>query len=535
MTNEPLRQLMMFLSSMLWCASYLSGQVVVPPPVPGNLVPIDIAAFKKLPISGVPYFSTLRAFNALGSLTSAPTSSAAEDDVLIPARGRAVETKPSAHPRWTVVSESIVLAPTNLTNDASQDVEPSVITQTIGTTTTTTSTYTKYIGGNTRNFFVTTDGTSPPTGAELLLPRAIDGWAGDAAAYLLTGDPLLSENLYDSGIAPRRIYSTGIANSGVTFTPPSGIGVWYSTDGGRNWSFPRPVISTNTNNIFYDKPSIAVSQYVGTRGEVYVAYTTFFNGGGQEIHVARSQDGGVTFPQDRCVVLDALGNCARENVNMSQILVDAFWGYLYIFWVDFGRGEIRRASSTNFGQAWSAPETVAAGRNLLGGADRLDGNLRAPTVLMARYNSTSRRLDVVWHEREALGVNNTDIFFASKGAGEVWDVRRISGVTLTRDQFMPALDFDPFGGVLVTYYTRRDDPANILYHTDDVYLDGRGNLVRSEEHVSSFASDPRFGPTFPGFIGDYQDVWYNSTLDRYNSVWIARQTTDYDVWLAGIR
>ncbi len=220
---------------------------------------------------------------------------------------------------------------------------------------------------------------------------------------------------------------------------------------------------------------------------------------------------------------------------MSQILVDSAGGYLYVFWIDFGRGEVRRATSLNFGQSWSAPETVAAGRNFLTANDSINGPLRAASVLMARYNGTSRRLDVVWHEREAAGSPNTDVFFASKGVGEAWDVRRLP-VTLTNDQFMPALDYDPFGGVLVTYYTRRSDPQNQQFNTDDVLVDGRGNFVRAEEHVSPFASPvPGAEATFSGFIGDYQDVWYDSTFDQYNSAWIGRQVTNWDVWLTGLR
>ncbi len=506
--------------------AFFAATVLAQAPVsPPQIFPINIDEFRKLPLSGVPFFSTLRVFNALPVKATAQPSDGIDMSVS-PSDVASVERTAS---RRSPVPDAIVTPSVNLSNDAAQDVEPSVITQ----STLTTTTYTNLSGAHPRNRFITTDASRVVVGAgELPMPRIADGWAGSSdAGYQQTADPLMAKNS-----STGRVYATGIAHSGVAFTAPSGIGLWLSDDGGRTWPTPpSPVASGNFNGQFYDKPSIAVSQHSGSPGYVYVAYTLLTSqfAGSQQIHVARSTDSGLTFPQDRCIVRDVFGGCTTENVSASQIMVDPASGYIYTFWIDYGRSELRRATSTDFGNTWSAPETVAGGRNFLTINDVLNGSLHAASVLMARFNSTARRLTVVWHERESAASGRTDVFFASKGAGESWDIR-LAPVTTLNDQFMPALDFDPFGGVLVTYYTRREDGGNFAYRMDDVLVDGRGNVIRGEERVSTFPSNPPSGGPFPGFIGDYQDVWYDSAADRYNSAWIG-QDVNVDVWLTGLR
>src|SRR5436305_9934554 len=124
-----------------------------------------------------------------------------------------------------------------VTTDTDQDVEPSVRTLTIGSTTYTTATSIKYaqipppgcpLGVCTRNFFATTTNFSTWTRGMLSMP----------AGYPESGDPLMDENSYTTGIAPLRIYTVGILFQSTPNAAPNAIGVWHSDDGGQTWSQP---------------------------------------------------------------------------------------------------------------------------------------------------------------------------------------------------------------------------------------------------------------------------------------------------------
>jgi hypothetical protein len=81
-----------------------------------------------------------------------------------------------------------------------------------------------------------------------------------------------------------------------------------------------------------------------------------------------------------------------------------------------------------------------------------------------------------------------------------------SGVNETyRDQFMPALDYDTNGNVIVSFYDRRDDSSNIKYHMYVSHISATGGSLGPNLRVSTFQSDPTPYPN--KFIGDYQDIW----------------------------
>ena len=85
---------------------------------------------------------------------------------------------------------------------------------------------------------------------------------------------------------------------------------------------------------------------------------------------------------------------------------------------------------------------------------------------------------------------------------------------------MPALDFDGTGNLIVTFYDRRDDPNNLLYHEYMAHIDSNGNLLEPNTRVSTFQSNPLNYPH--SFIGDYQDIWDQSfsTGEFYLSGWV---------------
>jgi len=65
--------------------------------------------------------------------------------------------------------------------------------------------------------------------------------------------------------------------------------------------------------------------------------------------------------------------------------------------------------------------------------------------------------------------------------------------------------------MIVTFYDRRDDPGNLIYHEYMSRISPTGTLLEPNTRVSTFQSDPSAYEYWPLpywiFIGDYQDIW----------------------------
>ncbi len=134
---------------------------------------------------------------------------------------------------------------------------------------------------------------------------------------------------------------------------------------------------------------------------------------------------------------------------------------------------------------------------------------------------------VVWHARGAN--NDADVFYAFAPCTTDcnswgWQNRTVVSTDTTNDQFMPALDYNRYGDVLMSFYDRRaDGTRNLLYteHVSEFHSDGSG---LQDQQVSTIASDPTAqsaNTVDSHFIGDYQDawVWAYSDGDRLVSAW----------------
>lgn len=419
-----------------------------------------------------------------------------------------------------------VLYSAKATEDMDQDVSPSVLSTTLEGLDYTTTVFTKYVGSiRARNFFSTTTDFITFTQGELPMPEG----------YQVSANAVLSANVFTIGIAPGRIYCAGIVFNWVPHIPPNGIAVWYSDDGGHSWSAPTIVSKNDSSEYFLDRPHNAVSWAFGTVGYVYVAYTKYNNSdpNQNQLLVSRSTDGGLTFEDPVIVTTGRIAN--------PQILVSPFYGYaIYALWVDFSANKIRMSRSLNYGKTWGTPETASAGNMIAGKkswneSDRLNGDVRAVTAPMARFNWIKNKICVVWHEREQPGSNTTDVFYTAKSF-RGWQAKvRVNDVQ-TNDQFMPALDFDSSGNLKVIFYDRRDDPNNLLYHQYIAHIDSNGNNLKPNERVSTFQSDPEGYRDH--FIGDYQDIWdwTFSSGEKYHSAWvgIGIPADTGDIYLSGI-
>jgi hypothetical protein len=258
--------------------------------------------------------------------------------------------------------------------------------------------------------------------------------------YSYSGDPLLAENANTYGVSPGRIYASGIIFNGDVTETPNAIALWRSDNGGVTWTQPAIVASNSSRSYFLDKPALGVSWHSGSSGYVYVAYIKYpIN----QLFVARSTDGGLTFGAPVAV--------ETGNIQGPQVVISPSSGYVYAIWVDYSLNAIRLSRSADFGQTWSTPETGAMG-NMTSG--NINGDVRAPTLPMARFNSVANKICIAWHELESAGSTRTDVYYTTKSPAG-WQTKvRINNIQ-TNDQFMPALDYDLTGNLIVTFYDRR--------------------------------------------------------------------------------
>lgn len=428
-------------------------------------------------------------------------------------------------PEKYAVTPEASLYTVNATNDSYQDMEPTVASLRLGTTDYTTTVYFRYTGTCPnvipKNRYASTTNFVNFTRGQLFLP----------SAYSQSADPLLDANIFTDGVAPGRLYCTGIVYNGVPTKTPNSIALWRSNNGGITWSVPTIVARNDDPTYFLDKPAIKVSWASdATKGHVYVAYIKYnnLNATQNQLLVSKSTDGGLSFGAPAIVTTGLIG--------APQILVNPYFGYaIYAIWLDYSANvnAIRMSRSLDYGQTWSTPETAATGNMVVG---NINGGVRANTVPMARFNSVANKISVVWHEYEAPGSTRTDVYYTAKSSSG-WQLKvRINDVQ-TNDQFMPALDFDTSGNLKVTFYDRRDDTnptnPNLLYHLYVAHIDSNGNNLRANERVSTFQSNPQ-AYCF-SFIGDYQDIWdwTFSSGEKYNASWIGIPSVG-DVYLLGI-
>jgi len=365
-------------------------------------------------------------------------------------------------------------------------------------------------------------------------------------------DPVLDVNPYDNSPGSRHIFLGGLTYN-TSSSSDRAIVVWDSDDGGESWSAPVTVDSDNSNGFRLDKPDLAVSWYLFSRGNVYVAYmrvkqispTTW----GTELRVARSIDAGVNWVRSNPI--------ATGHIHAPQIVVSSNTGKVYVIWLDLDSHQIKMASSlyNQFG-TWTAQASLnGVGRFLkpcetdpvtgLAGCDAIaapstsvcPGGIQAVTVPQARYNWIKDQIGLVWHERESTTATTTDVYFSAFGVSGWLTPKRVNPQT-GKDQWYPALDYDSTGDYLVVFYDRRQDSSNTLYKEAWAHVNSSGTVLANGFVSGAFTSNPTEAHTFTigantyCFKGEYQDIWFWPYTDangpRFHALWTGHPSTTID-------
>jgi hypothetical protein len=501
---------------------------VLVPHRPGGLppIPFTLADIERSHLSGVLYQGML------SGLTKALPPTSVHSHAVSPS---------TLQKKFTIApNASVTVPPINITGDALQDAEPSVISITDANGVDhTVATWFKYENGDTPNIYYsgTTNFSSFSTPASM-----------PSTGYTYTGDPAMDENPYNANIGPLRMYCAGLAFDDLAHPEsfPNAIVLWH-TDNSQFTASPTIVdqrwVGTGTNHMTLDKPAVAVSWHNGGSpndlGNVYVSYTSYDYGnanqvGNTAIVVATSTNGGVSFGTPVVVAYGGAPGGTSE-VGESQVVVSSATGNVYVLWVDWSNGgSIQMATSTDHGSTFGTHEVAATG-TFTNAAHGGPNGIRAKTVPVARYNSYAGNIGVVWHDSN--GTNGFDVRYAYRDANG-WHQPSSSIVQYTAGaQFMPAFDYNTTSGnIVVTYYSSSNGTT---YRPYEAYCSATGTRIDTTDHDMAGRDQD---PPLNGFIGDYQTVWdwTFAAGERATAAWIGYPLNDdqttgpYDTFLTRI-
>ena len=340
----------------------------------------------------------------------------------------------------------------------------------------------------------------------------------------------------------------------------SGIAVLTSTDGGKTFGNPVSVFEARADQVFSDKPWIAVDQTDGPfSGYIYVVWSYDHNGtcGGinncsEELAFSRSTDGGKTFSPISLVegnapfcTNPATGRpVGSTKCDAAQGAIPAVGpdGTLYVAtpYIDVMSGPIPTrllvTSSTDGGKDWTTPVLIATIHDISGAfPPEKYRNLSLPAFACDLHTG---QLYLTWSDK---GTRDADILFStSKDHGQTWSVPfRVNDDPIGNgaNQFQPQMAVAPGGVVSISFFDTRNDPR---HRWIDVYM------AQSVDHGASFLKNVRVTPQSwdpavdasvdeygSQFIGDYQGL---AVDDRFaHPFWNDTRTGAQEIFTAAVR
>lgn len=289
-----------------------------------------------------------------------------------------------------------------------------------------------------------------------------DGTTWGKAAMPLTNNGKTFGICFDPGVdfdkSNNFYYSYGCAPLSGSY--PNGIFV-VKSPGGTTWSAPSSSVTFNTKRFFDDKYYIAVDRSnTAFANRVYVSWDRNV-GNNQILYIAYSSDGGSTWSSP-IKVND--GTSKFERVIGAYPAVDHNNGVVYDSWHDYAKNIIFVDKSSNGGVSWG--KDVAAATTHAGfGTDIGCVGGRSQGPAHAVKVGPSGTLYLVYADPVGVARGFDILLTKSTDGGGTWSAPvTLNDDTGAADQFHPTLSVESNGAggdkVTVTFYDRRDDPAN---------------------------------------------------------------------------
>jgi len=329
-------------------------------------------------------------------------------------------------------------------------------------------------------------------------------------------DPLVSYDLKGSA------YIAGYYQWNYNLEYSSIVGLEKSTDG-VTWSAPVAALGNGTTNIYF--PWLAVDQNADSpyANSVYVFGVNM--AGPLQVLVSRSRDGGNTW---------TVAQLAADRPNQSTAEVNPSMtvgkeGAVYAAWMHCATiGEYFCTNNTNYmvlskstdgGGTWSKPALVmpvhevpsACGCYPFGAIPNVDAAAdNSPALGVDNSGGPySGRLYATMFEW--TGTQMRVIVIHSADGGTTWSKPvPVAPPTETHDQFFPWLSISPNGLVGVSWFDRRNDPANISYQAYAAISSDGGESFQQNVQLTTAFSNPDNSGYAQGvnFLGHYSgNTW----------------------------
>jgi hypothetical protein len=289
-----------------------------------------------------------------------------------------------------------------------------------------------------------------------------------------------------------------------TFSAINGteMAVARSADGGRTWPLLTEFSFESGENHFNDKPMLTVDQSPSSprRDNVYVAWDAAFGGSpGGGIRVARSTDHGASFVTNRAD--DPRG----PGRSIGAVPFVGPEGNLYVAWNDYAANVIAFNRSFDGGATWGTQRTIAGKAipfDIAIPAESFRGALVYPACDTDRSQGQHRgRLYCSWMDLNAAG--NTQIVLSfSDDAGATWSrPAPVGHQSAGTDRFNHWLSVDPVTGDVTTAY------YNATGFVTDFFLsrstDGSANWLADVGVTTQTSNEHDCGGLFPCPSIDY--------------------------------
>jgi hypothetical protein len=242
-----------------------------------------------------------------------------------------------------------------------------------------------------------------------------------------------------------------------------------SSDGGKTYPNVTFFSFENGTNHFNDKPMITADTNAGSalRDNVYIAWDAASGGSiGGGVRVAASSDHGATFSVTRADDPSGPG----RSIGASPAVGPS--GEVYVAWNDYVANAIVFNSSFDGGRSWGVPRTISRKTlpfDIAIPAESFRGALVYPSLDVDRSAGPHRgRIYCSWMDLTPQNV--TDIFISySDNNGMTWSspTRVADQFAFPVDRFNHWMSVDPTNGnVTVAFYDTRNDTTGARYQTD---------------------------------------------------------------------
>jgi hypothetical protein len=310
---------------------------------------------------------------------------------------------------------------------------------------------------------------------------------------------------------------------------PSLIAIEKSTDG-RTWSAPTVALGDGDSEIFYAALSVDQSASSPYANSVYVLGINLASS--NQILVARSRDGGNTWTTAQVALAP---NNAWEYYPSLTVGSD---GTLYAAWMHCltnvdgysctdDVGYMVFSKSVDGGVTWSQPKLVMSVREVPNSCGCYpfgaipNTTIGAPnTPALGVDNSSgpySGRLYATMFQWTGTYMQ-VQVIHSTDG-GNTWSKRvPVAPPSDTHDQFFPWLSVSPTGLVGVSWFDRRNDPANVDYQAYAAISSNGGESFQPNVQLTTAFSNPDNNAVGAG-LGDYAGNTWDGP-DYFIAAWM---------------